>query len=156
MQKYGQLRYQLRVKGLVICLFLGCSGSILQIRTNMIKVGSKSWLLTCSSNITQSLPSSIGSYWLRQPKRTKIQQTLVTCQRFVVLFLFGLVWSGSILQFRQNIIKAGSKSCLVTCSSNMTLSRPSYNGSALKRKLNFCNGYLSTKDVLLSEVCGNL
>ena len=39
----------------------------------------------------------------------KIQQTkmLVTCQRFGDLFFFG--WSGSILQFRQNIIKVGSK-----------------------------------------------
>ena len=74
----------------------------------------------------------------------KIQQTkmLVTCQRFGVLFLFGLVWSGSILQFRQNIRKVGSKSWLLICSSNITLSLPSYTGSALERELNFCNGYL--------------
>jgi hypothetical protein len=42
---------------------------------------------------------------------------LVMCQRFDDLFLFGLVWSGSILQFRQNIIKVGPKSWLLTCSS---------------------------------------
>ena len=30
--------------------FFGRSGSILQIRTNLIKIGSKSWLLTCSTN----------------------------------------------------------------------------------------------------------
>ena len=29
------------------------------------------------------------------------------------------------------------------CSSNIPLSLPSYTGSALKRELNFCNGYLS-------------
>ena len=70
---------------------------------------------------------------------TKIQQTkmLVTCQRFDDLFLIGL------LQFRQNIIKVGSKSWLLACSSNITLSLPSYTGSALKRKLNLFNGYLS-------------
>ena len=33
--------------------------------------------------------------------------------------------------------------CKNTCSSNITLSLPSHTGSALKRKLNFCNGYLS-------------
>ena len=55
-----------------------------------------------------------------------------------ICFYFG--WSGSILQFRQNIIKVGSKSWLLTCSS---LSLPSYTGSALRRELNFCNGYLS-------------
>ena len=60
-----------------------------------------------------------------------------------LVFCFYLGWSGSILQFRQNIIKVGSKSWLLTCSSNITLSLPSYTGSALKRELNFCNGYLS-------------
>ena len=56
-QKYSRLRCLLRVKGLVICFYLGWSGSILQFRQNIIKVGSKSWLLTCSSNITLSLHS---------------------------------------------------------------------------------------------------
>ena len=60
-----------------------------------------------------------------------------------LVICFYLGWSGSILQFRQNIIKVGSKSWLLTCSSNITLSLPSYTGSALKRELNFCNGYLS-------------
>ena len=70
----------------------------------------------------------------------KIHQTkmLVTCQRFGDLCL-----SGSILQYRQNIIKVGSKSWVLSCSSNITLSLPPYNGSTLKRELNFCNGYLS-------------
>ena len=49
-------------------------------------------------------------------------------------------WFGSILQIRT---KVGSKSWLITCSSNITLSLPSYTGSALKRELNFCNSYLS-------------
>ena len=73
---------------------------------------------------------------------SKIQQTkmLVTFQRFGDLYL-GV--SSSILSFRQNIIKVGSKSSLLTCSSNITLSPPSYTGSALKRELDFCNGYLS-------------
>ena len=60
-----------------------------------------------------------------------------------LVFRFYLGWSGSILQFRQNIIKVGSKSWLLICSSNITLSLPSYNGSALKRVLNFCNDYFS-------------
>ena len=32
---------------------------------------------------------------------------------------------------------------ILTCSSDVTLSLPSYTGSALNRDLNFCNGYLS-------------
>ena len=48
-QRYSRLKCLLRVKGLGICFYLGWSGSILQFRQNRIKVGSKSWLLTCSS-----------------------------------------------------------------------------------------------------------
>ena len=48
-QKYSRLRCLLLVKGLVICFCLGWSGSILQFRQNIIKVGSKSWLLTFSN-----------------------------------------------------------------------------------------------------------
>ena len=66
---------------------------------------------------------------------------LLRVKSLVICFYLG--WSGSILQFRQNIIKVGSKSWLLTCSSTITLSLPSYTGSALKRELNFCNGYLS-------------
>ena len=55
-QKYRRLRCLLRVKGLLICLYLGWSGSIFQFRQNIINVGSKSWLLTCSINIVLSLP----------------------------------------------------------------------------------------------------
>ena len=69
---------------------------------------------------------------------------LVMCKRIGDLFSFiSLGLSGSILQFWQNIIKVCSKSWLLTCSSNITLNLPSYNSSALKRKLNFCNGCLS-------------
>ena len=48
----------------------------------------------------------------------KIQQTkmLVTSQRFGDCFLFGLVWPYSSNQ--KNIMKVGSKSLLLTCSSN--------------------------------------
>ena len=63
---------------------------------------------------------------------------LVTCQRLGDLFLFGL-------QFRQNIIKVGSKLWLLICRSNITLSLPTYTGSALKRELNFCNGCIFDK-----------
>ena len=56
-QKYSRLRYLLLVKGLVIYFHLGWSGNILQIKTNVIKVGSNSWLFTCSSDITLSLAS---------------------------------------------------------------------------------------------------
>ena len=44
-QKYSRLRCLLCVKGSVICFYLGWSGSILQFRQNMIKVGLKSYLL---------------------------------------------------------------------------------------------------------------
>jgi hypothetical protein len=60
-QKYRRLRCLLPVKGLVICFYFDWSGSILQFRQNIIKVVSKSWLLTCSSNITLNLPSYTGS-----------------------------------------------------------------------------------------------
>ena len=63
--------------------------------------------------------------------------------RVKVLAICFYCWSGSILQFRLNIIKAGWKSWLLTYSSDITLSLPSYTGSALKREPNFCDGYLS-------------
>ena len=66
---------------------------------------------------------------------------LVTCQKFGVLILFWLVWQYS--SVHKKIIKVGSKSWLLTCISNITLSLPLYTCSALKRELNFCNGYLS-------------
>ena len=70
-------------------------------------------------------------------------QNILTLRVKGLVICFYLDWSGSILQIRTNIIKVGSKSWLLTCSSNITLSLPSYTGSALKRELNFCNGYLS-------------
>ena len=60
-----------------------------------------------------------------------------------LVICFYLSWSGSILQFRQIIIKVGSMSWLLTCSSNITLILPLYTDSFLKRELTFCNGYLS-------------
>ena len=59
-----------------------------------------------------------GLYLVYAQVCTKIQQIkiLVTCQRFGDWFLFGLVWPYSSNQ--KNIIKVGSKSLLLTCSSN--------------------------------------
>ena len=64
-QKHSRLRCLVRVKGLVICFYLVWSGSILQFRQNIIKVGSKSWLLTCSSDIILSQPSYTGPFILQ-------------------------------------------------------------------------------------------
>ena len=74
------------------------------------------------------------------PKYSRLR-FLLRVKGLVTCFDFG--WYSSILKFRQNIIKVGSKSWLLTCSSNITLSLPSYNGSALKIELDFFNGYLS-------------
>ena len=78
-KKYSRLRCLLRVKGLMIGFYLGWSGSILQIRTNMINIGSKSWLLTCSSNITLSLPSYTVS---------ALQRELKFCNGYLSLLYF--------------------------------------------------------------------
>ena len=40
-QKYSRLRCLLRVKGLMICFYLGWSGSILQFRQNIIQIFNK-------------------------------------------------------------------------------------------------------------------
>ena len=66
-QKYSRLRCLLRVRGLVNCFYLGWSGSILQFRQNIIKVRTKSWLLTCSSNITFTF-----IHWLCFEERAKV------------------------------------------------------------------------------------
>ena len=84
--------------------------------------------------VTQHAHCLVGRFWFEiMPQWTlwsmsqglqrgsiysKIQQTkmLVTCQRFGDLFLFGLVWPYSSNQ--KNIMKVGSKSLLLTCSSN--------------------------------------
>ena len=82
-QKYSRLRCLLRVKGLVIYFYLGWSGSILQIRTNIIKVGSKSWLLTCSSNITLSLPSyTVSALYRELTFRNGYLSLLYFCLRY--------------------------------------------------------------------------
>ena len=80
-QKYSRLRCLWRVKGLVTCIYLGWSGSILLFRQNTIKVGSMSWLLTCSSKITLSLPSYTGSAFKRE---------LTFCNSYLSLLYF---WS---------------------------------------------------------------
>ena len=82
-QKYSRLRCLLRVKGLVICFYLGWSGSILQFKQSIIKVGSKSWLLTCSSNITLSLPSYTSS---------ALRRELNFCNGYLSLLYFWLNW----------------------------------------------------------------
>ena len=65
-----------------------------------------------------------GEIFVGQQLQPKIQQTkmLVTCQRFSDLLLFGLVWQYSSVQTKYK--KVGSKSWLLTCSSNITLSLP--------------------------------
>ena len=71
----------------------------------------------------------------------KIHQTkmLATSQRFGISFF---IWAGLAVFFSPDkMIKVGSKSWLLTCSSNITLSLPSYTSSALKREQKFC--YLS-------------
>ena len=67
---------------------------------------------------------------------------LVTCQRFGDLFLFGLVWQYSSVQTKYD---KGRFKVMATYLQQyyITLSLPSYTGSALKRELNFCNSYLS-------------
>ena len=79
LQNYRRLRYLLHVKGFVITFYLGWSGSILQFRWSIIKVVSKSWLLTCSSNITWSVTSYTGSALKRRLS-------------YVVCCIFGYLW----------------------------------------------------------------
>ena len=142
-QKYSRLSCFLCVNGLVFCFYLGWSGSIPQFRQIIIKVGAKSWLLTCSSNIILSLLSYTGSdlkrglnFWLYLTLSTRGAD-------YAHHSNMGLVWLKFAVASLQNIIKVGSKSLLLTCSSNITLSLPSYTGSALNRELKFCNDYLS-------------
>ena len=80
--------------------------------------------------------SKVNYFW----SKPKIQQIkmLVMCQSFGDLFLFGLVWDCFTNQNQYK--KLGSKSWLLTCSSNITLSQPSYTVSTLQRGLNFSNG----------------
>ena len=88
-QKYSRLRCFLRAKGLVICFYLGWSGSILQFRQNTIKVGSKSWLLTCRSNITLSLPS------LESVQDFLIKLDMKPCMHLVETSIFAQILSWS-------------------------------------------------------------
>ena len=80
-QKYSRLRCLLRVKGLVIGFYLGWSGHTLLITKHTIKVGSKSWLLTCSGIITLSLPSYNGS---------ALKRELNVCNSYLSLLYFWL------------------------------------------------------------------
>ena len=95
LQKYSRLRRLLFLNSLVICFYLCWSGSTLPIWTNIIKVGSKSQLLTCSSNITLSLTSCIGSDWQRE--LNFITAILVCC---IFGWLSGKHWLLGCLQSR--------------------------------------------------------
>ena len=108
-----------------------------------------SWLM-CLSVLETSHPSfpfvwtsksKVFWHYCLNQKYSRLRCLLLRVKGLVICFYLG--WSGSILQFTQNIIKVGSKSLLLTCSSNITLSLPLYTGSASNRELNFCNGYLS-------------
>ena len=63
-QKYSRLRCLLLFNGLMNCFLFGL-GWQYSTNQNQYSKGSwsKPWLLTCSSNITLSLPSYIGSDW---------------------------------------------------------------------------------------------
>ena len=94
-QKYSRLRWLLCVKGLVICLYLGWSGSILQFRQNIIKVGSKPWLLTCSSNTYTFEPGSA------------LKRELIFCSLYLsLLYLWNRIWS-RYLECKWNPSKSG-------------------------------------------------
>ena len=88
--------------------------------------------------VTQKWSSTFAQHHKQKYSRLRC---LLLVKVLVICFYLG--WSGSILHFRQDMIKVGLKSWLLTCSSNITLSLPSYTGSALKRELDVCNGYLS-------------
>ena len=81
---------------------------------NFDKIGAR---FICDSDYCSRQIGALLRYSLPKIQQTKM---LVTCQRFWDLFLFGLVWQYSSVQ--KNIIKVGSKSWLLTCSSNITLS----------------------------------
>ena len=91
--------------------------------------------------LAQGMFYSMGISTYRNTQKYSRPRCMLRVKGLVNCFYLG--WSGSTLQFRQNMIKVGSNSWLLTCSSNATLSLPSYTGSALKKELNFCNGYLS-------------
>ena len=71
-QKYSKLRCLLGVKGLLICFYLDWFGS-------------KSWLLTCSNDITLSLPSYTGY---------DLKTELNLCNGYLSLLYFWLVSFG--------------------------------------------------------------
>ena len=71
-----------------------------------------------SKTLLDGCPNSKYRISANSFRKPKIQQTkmLVTCQRFGDWFLFGLFLPYSSNQ--KNIMKVGSKSLLLTCSSN--------------------------------------
>ena len=113
--------YQMSKKKIRICQWIYFALSNFDIIEEMT-----SGFLTNECNVIAIAKESVSFYLPSWVLCTKIQQTkmLVTCQRFGDLLLFGLVWQYS--WFRQNIIKLDSKSWLLTCSRNITLSLPSY------------------------------
>ena len=116
-QKYSRLRCLLWVKVLVFGFYFSWSGSILQFRQTIIKV--RSVAIGEADQLTLSQPGGGANYAHHITKSHPEFSDLVTA------------------------LKVGSKSWLLTCNSNITLSLPSCTGSALKRELNFCNDYLS-------------
>ena len=102
----------------MICIHLGWSSSILQFRQNIIKVQSQSLNVSTTPlrqwGFRQCLPFSWTPLSGKHP---------IDVMGVVDTFGHGYL--------------------VLTCSSNITLSLPSYTGSALKRELNFCTGYLS-------------
>ena len=75
---------------------------------------------------------------------TKIQQTKMLVYVSKVWW-FVFIWADLAVFFSSDKNNKGRFNAMATyCSSNINLSLPSYTtGSALKRALNFCNGYLS-------------
>ena len=80
------------------------------------------------------------------------------------VWCFIFIWAGLAVFYksliRTNIIKVGSKSWLLTCNSNITLSLPSYNVSDLQREQTFCYScvlYSPPQDIFKRtlNVCGN-
>ena len=74
--------------------------------------------IKCKSNIwiVNFKATKVLFLYLDAQKYSRLHKMLVTYQRFGDWFLFGLVWPYSSDQ--KNIMKVGSKSLLLTCSSN--------------------------------------
>ena len=108
------------------------------------RLGRPSYLKLANINLALLHSADSCHLFLRKNQpQTKIKQTemIVRCQRFGNLFLFGLVWQYSLVQTTCN--KGRFKVVATYLQQRYELSLPSNTDSALKRELNFCNGYLS-------------